>query len=336
MSDEHYFKKRVGRNVFDALPKVSVVIPAYNSADTIVDTLRSALDQKFREHEIIVVNDGSPDTERLERVLRPHIEDIIYIRQRNSGAGPARNLGIEHARGNIIAFLDADDVWLPEYLASQFVFMQRHDHDMVYCDAQMFGMNSAYRRTFMQDAPSTGEANFNSILDLRCNVITSGTIARKKLILEAGMFETERVRAHDFHLWLRMAKAGAKIGYQEKVLLKYRVGTEGISGDSVSRVEREIDAFERVRRTIDLDEEQQQIVARRIAGLEADLAVEQGKSFLLSGDYKEAAVAFRVANRHRRSMKLAAIAWLARLAPRTLLRHYKTHRSSDIALVPRT
>jgi hypothetical protein len=188
----------------------------------------------------------------------------------------------------------------------------------------------------MEDAQSDGEANFNSILDLRCNVITSGTLCRKAKVVEAGMFETERVRAHDFHLWLRMAKAGAKIGYQKKVLLKYRVGTDGISGDSISRVEREIAAFERVRRTIDLDTEQHAIVARRVAGLEADLAVEQGKSFLLSGDYREAAIAFRVANRHRRSLKLAAISWLARIAPGALLRHYKSHRSNDIALVPRS
>ena len=335
MTEERHFKKRFGRNLFDARPRISVVIPAFNSADTIEETLKSVLAQKFREHEIIVVNDGSPDTERFERAIRSHIEDITYIRQRNAGAGPARNLGIDHARGGIIAFLDADDVWQPDYLASQFVFMQRHDYDMVYCDAQLFGRNSAYRRTFMDDAPSVGEANFNSILDLRCNVITSGVMARKEMILKAGAFETERVRAHDFHLWLRMAKAGAKIGYQRKVLLKYRVGTDGISGDSISRVEREIAAFERVRRTIDLDREQQQIVTRHIAGLEADLAVEQGKSYLLSGDYREAAMAFRVANRHRRSLKLAAISWLARFAPRALIKHYKTHRSADIALVPR-
>jgi len=335
MSDERYYKKRVGSNIFGTTPKVSVVIPAYNSADTIEEALKSVLAQKFREHEIIVVNDGSPDTEKFERAIRAHLEDIIYIRQRNSGAGPARNLAIEHARGEFIAFLDADDVWLPDLLASQYVFMQRHAYDMVYCDAQMFGLNSAYLRTFMQDAPSDGEANFNSILDLRCNVITSGTLARRSKIVAVGMFETDRVRAHDFHLWLRMAKAGAKIGYQKKVLLKYRVGTGGISGDSISRVEREIAAFERVRQTIDLDAEQQQIVTRRIAGLEADLAVEQGKSFLLSGDYREAAVAFRVANRHRRSIKLAAISWLARIAPRALVKHYKQKRSAEISLVPR-
>ncbi len=210
-----------------------------------------------------------------------------------------------------------------------------NEYDMVYCDAALFGMHSAYRRTFMETAPSEGEANFDSILDLRCNVITSGTMARKKKIIDAGLFETERVRAHDFHLWLRMAKNGAKIGYQRKQLVKYRVHLNSLSGDSVSRLEREIDAFERVRRTIELTPDQLAITGRRIAGLEADLAVEQGKSYLLKGDYREAAVAFRVANRHRHSLKLSLITLLTRIAPQTLLRFYRSVRSDDIALVPK-
>ena len=330
---KNHVSKRIGRNVFDTPPKISVVIPAYNTAEFISETLDSVVAQKFREHEIIVVNDGSPDTEQFERAIRNHLEDIVYIKQRNAGAGVARNTAIEHARGEIIAFLDADDVWLPDFLASQYVHLERSHLDMVYCDANLFGMNSVYRRTFMETAPSEGEADFNAILDLRCNVITSGTMARKQAIIDAGMFETERVRAHDFHLWLRMAKNGARIGYQRKQLLKYRVHLDSLSGDSLSRVERELDAFERVHRTIELTDEQAAIANRRIAGLEADLAVEQGKSFLLSGEFREAAVAFRVANRHRKSLKLTAITWLARIAPRALVKHYKTHRSSEIAFV---
>ena len=325
--------KRVGRNVFDTPPKITVVIPAYNTAEYICEALESVIGQKFREHEIIVVNDGSPDTEAFERAIRNHLEEIVYIKQRNAGAGVARNTAIDHARGETIAFLDGDDVWMPDFLASQYVFMTRNELDMVYCDAVLFGMNSAYRRTFMENAPSAGEADFNAILDLKCNVITSGTMARKQAIVAAGMFETERVRAHDFHLWLRMAKTGARIGYQRKQLLKHRVHIDSLSGDSISRVERERDAYLRVIRTIELTAEQHQIAARRIAGLEADLAVEQGKSYLLSGDYASAALAFRVANRQRRSLKLTAITWLARLAPSTLLKYYRTHRSEEIPLI---
>ena len=338
MPDHEYqtrhIRKRVGRNVFDAPPKISVVIPVYNNAEFIVETLDSVIGQKYREHEIIVVNDGSPDSEQLERALKMRLDEIIYIKQRNAGAGVARNTAIEHARGDIIAFLDGDDIWQPDYLASQYIYMQRNALDMVYCDALMFGMKSVYRRTFMDTAPSTGEANFESILDLRCNVITSGTMARKQVIVDAGMFETERVRAHDFLLWLKIAKNGARIGYQKKVLLKYRVRLDSLSGDSVSRVTRERDAYERIRRTFDLNAEQQKIVERRVADFEADLAVEQGKSFLLKAEYRAAAASFKTANRHRHSIKLAAIGWLTRLAPRTLLKFYQTNRASEIAFVP--
>jgi glycosyltransferase involved in cell wall biosynthesis len=329
-----YFNKRVGRNVFESPPKVSVVIPAYNCAEYIAETIDSVLKQKFREHEIIVVNDGSPDSDKLERALKMQSEDIIYIKQRNAGPGVARNLGIEHARGEIIAFLDADDVWQPEYLASQLIFMERHNYDMVYCDALLFGMQSAYRRTFMETAPSDGEANFESILDLKCNVITSGAMVRKRAIIAAGMFETERVQSEDFVLWLRIAKSGAKIGYQPIPLLKYRVRLNSFSGDALNRAERALEAYRRVGRTFELSDEQRKIVDRRIAGFAADLSVERGKALLLRGDYQHAVEAFQRANTHRRSLKLATVALMTRVAPSTLLKFYKSNRSSEIAFIP--
>ncbi len=331
--EKKYFSKRIGRNVFETPPKISVVIPAYNSAEFIAEALDSVVKQKFREHEIIVINDGSPDTEQLERALKMRFEDIVYIKQRNTGAGLARNMAIEHARGEIIAFLDSDDVWMPDFLASQYVFMERNGYDMVYCDATLFGMRSPYRKTFMETAPSDGEANFESILDLKCNVITSGTMARKSAIVAAGMFETERVRAHDFILWLRMAKTGAKIGYQRKQLIKYRVHLNGLSGDMVSRAERELEAFCRVPHLVDLTAHEQTIVDRRIAGLGADLAVEKGKVHLLKGEYRDAAQAFSTANQHRKSFKLAAVAMLTRVAPKMLLKFYKANRPAEIGLI---
>ena len=322
---------RVGRNVLDA-PKISVVIPAYNSAKYISETLESVKRQKFRESEIIVVNDGSPDTSAFEREINLHLEDIVYIYQKNAGAGVARNTGIGQARGELIAFLDADDIWLPDYLSSQYIYLQRNSLDMVYCDAQLFGLNTAYRRTFMETAPSAGEADFESILDLRCNVITSGTLVKKAAVLVAGGFETERVRAHDVHLWLRIARTGAKIGYQKKVLLKYRVHIDSLSGDAVSRAERELDAFRRVKDTIDMSEAELNIVERRIRQFSADLYVEKGKSALLSGNGRQAAADFRAANLERRSFKLGLIAAAAAVAPSVLRRIYVGRRRDELAM----
>jgi glycosyltransferase involved in cell wall biosynthesis len=313
---------------------VSIIIPAYNIAGYAADTLDSVRAQTFRDFEIIVINDGSPDTEEFETALRPYLDEIVYLKQQNRGAGAARNVAIGQARGELLAFLDGDDIWLPEFLQSQVAFLQQGGFDMVYCDALMFGMPSAEGKRFMASAPSDGEVNINSILDFSCNVITSGTVARRQTVVEAGLFEWEKVRAHDFHLWVRMLKNGARIGYQKRVLLKYRVHLDSLSGNSVERVQREIDVFNRVLRTIEVDDIQKGIIERQIAGLEADREVEQGKSFLLSGDFSSARAAFEKANRHRGSFKLGIIIRLIGIAPRLMLRFYRSRRAGEIALVP--
>jgi glycosyltransferase involved in cell wall biosynthesis len=325
--------KRVGRNVLTAVPRISVIIPAYNVAEYISETLDSVVSQKFREHEIIVVNDGSPDSEKFERAIGYHLEEIVYIRQDNAGAGVARNTGIEHARGEIIAFLDGDDQWMPDFLASQYVYMARNDLDMVYCDAYLFGDNSPLIRRFMETAPSEGPVTPASLLDLKCNVITSGSMVKREVLAAAGNFDPEDGNAHDFLLWMRIAKNGGRIGYQKKVLARYRVHLNSLSGDAVNRIERSIFAFERAIDTLELTEDETAIARTRLEGFRADLEVEKGKSLLLSGRYSEAADAFSLANKRRRSLKLAAVAVMARILPTVLLRLFKSMRSNDLPFV---
>ena len=100
-------------------PIVSIVMPVYNAASYIGETLDSVFQQTFTDYEVIVINDGSPDTVKLEQALEPYIGRIRYIKQENLGAGAARNEGLRAAQGEFIAFLDADDLWLPNYLEEQ-------------------------------------------------------------------------------------------------------------------------------------------------------------------------------------------------------------------------
>src|SRR5260221_785574 len=95
----------------DDVPTVSVVIPAYNVARYISETLESVFAQTFTDYEVIVVNDGSPDTEDFEQAIAPYLNRILYLKQENLGASVARNTGLQAARGEFIAFLDADDLW---------------------------------------------------------------------------------------------------------------------------------------------------------------------------------------------------------------------------------
>lgn len=326
--------KSVGKNVKSELPKVSVIIPAYNIAGLIAETLESVFNQTFKDFEIIVINDGSPDTAEFEKILAPFMDEIIYLKTENNGAGAARNTGIENARGELIAFLDGDDIWYPEFLESQIEFLRKYDYDLVYSDALLFGGSPLDGRTFMHNAPSKGEANFDSILNLKCHVITSGTVARRQVILKAGMFETERVRAEDFFLWLKIAGIGARIGYQEKILLKYRIHLNSLSGDSVQRIERGIDVYRRVAEKMELNPNQREIVRYQLARHEADLLVEHGKSFLLQEDFDAALKAFAKANEFRKSRRLRSIIWLTKMAPRSLLKYYKSRRADEINFIP--
>lgn len=98
-------------------PTVSVVIPTYNRAKYVTETIDSVLSQSYTDYEIIVVDDGSTDNTR--EALAPYMDRIRYIHQQNSGVSAARNRGIKAARGKWIAFLDSDDIWLPEKLAVQ-------------------------------------------------------------------------------------------------------------------------------------------------------------------------------------------------------------------------
>src|SRR5882762_7560487 len=117
-----------------APPRVSIIIPAYNVAPFIRETLASVFAQTFTDFEVIIINDGSPDSEEFELAIKPYRERIRYLKQENRGASAARNAGLRAAGGELIAFLDADDLWSPNYLAEQLKFMREQDCDLVCAD----------------------------------------------------------------------------------------------------------------------------------------------------------------------------------------------------------
>lgn len=328
-------EKQIGTQIRNIAPKVSVIIPAYNSTEIILETIDSVLKQTFTDYEIILVNDGSPDTESFEKILQPYFEQIIYIKQKNKGAGAARNTAIENARGDYLAFLDSDDIWFSEYLELQIKFIEKKKLDLVYANAIWFGGSALDGKTFMQTCPSAGKVNVNSLLEQNCNVLTSATLVRKSAVIEAGMFENKRVRAHDFVLWLKIARKGFRFGYQKKVLLKHRVHIESLSGDSIQRVKREINVYRRLKDKMEFDEKQMQIIEKQIERLNAKRELERGKSFLLQEKFPSAVKSFKKANKYRKSRKLQLVIYLLRFFPKLFLRIYRSRRTDEIAFVPK-
>ena len=325
-------EKRIGNKVA-AAPQVSIIIPAYNIAPFIVESLDSVFSQTFKNFEIILINDGSRDTKDLEIALEPYFEKIVYGSQKNSGAAQARNAAICLARGELLAFLDGDDVWHPDFLESSVNFLEKNDFQMVYCDAELFGEQLFAGRTFMRDAPSTGEVNTLSLIGGECNVITSGTVIKKELVEEFGVFDVELPRTQDFDLWFRLAKNGVKIGYQTKVLLKYRVHPNNLSGTSVDRCKRNIRALEIIGGKYQLNEREKKVWEKQMMWCEAELELEHGKICLIQEDFSNARAHLAKANEFFRKPKLSLINWLMRFSPKLTLQLFRKIRPSEFSFI---
>lgn len=303
----------------DSSPTISVIIPAYNVAPYIAETLRSVFAQTFIDYEVIVINDGSPDTEEFERAIEPFRKRIHYIGQENGGASSARNAGLRAARGKFIAFLDADDLWSPNYLDEQLKFISEQNCDLACADALISGESRDAGKTYMQavmeTAPTIGEVTFLELVSAERSLITSGVVARRDLILEVGLFDLTLRNAQDLDLWLRLVKHGARLAYQRQVLLEYRARAGSLSGDAINSHQRELRVFEKIEQSYSLTPSERAEVSAVIQKRRALLEYELGKLYLLPGDFARARESFARANRLARSWKPKAALWLTRLAP---------------------
>lgn len=205
-----------------AAPLVSVVMPAFNAERYIGDAIESILAQTFGDFELIIVNDGSTDGTRatVERYARR--DERIYVKslERNSGGGHARNVAILHARGPLIAVMDADDLSLPERLEKQVRFLQAHPEvgvvgsNIVYMDEH--AMPIWERRYWSEDAA------IRKYMFLACPLSIGSCMIRKDVIARAGLHDATYQHAEDYELFFRLGRVTqfANIG---ETLYRYRV-----------------------------------------------------------------------------------------------------------------
>ena len=306
------------------MPLVSIIIPAYNIAPYIGETLTSVFAQTFGDYEVILINDGSPDTADLERALESFRDRILYVKQENQGAGAARNAGLRAARGQFVAFLDGDDLWLPNYLEEQIKFIREHTCDLVCADAAMFGETAPSGKTYMEwlmtTAPPVGTVTFRELISAERCLITSGVVARRQPILEAGLFDEALRTAQDYDLWLRLSCRGARLMYQRKTLLRYRCHASGLTGNEVNSIKRELRVLEKVQTAYPFSYEQKAKIAPVISARKAALEFELGKHLMAEGDVTRARAAFANACNGRPTFKRRVAFWLSRLAPAAMTR----------------
>ncbi len=296
-------------------PAVSVIVPAYKVTPFIGDTLDSLRAQTFRNFETIVVNDGCPDSVNLERVLEPYRGEIVYIRQENQGLAGARNTAIEASRAPLVALLDSDDAWEPDYLAVQTGFLAEHPQtDVVSPNAFFVGETLFPGKTMTDLFPQHGEISFRSLL-ARDNHVFVGVTARREAILRAGLFDPALRSAEDLDLWLRMTHGGARFSYHDRPLVRYRARPDSLSNDPIWIGNHVLQVYRKLSETLDLNAEDRRCLDAAIRHEEANLDFYLGKKALYAGRNQEARERLSRANDVLRSRKISLALLALGIAP---------------------
>jgi GT2 family glycosyltransferase len=311
-------------------PLVSVIIPAYQCAQYIAQAIDSVLAQSFSDYEIIVVNDGSPDTPLLETILRPYRSKITYLKQSTRGPASARNTAIHQAVGKYVAFLDSDDYWSPDHLAKQMALLESdHTLDLVYCDYFLVKGDSPVARSFLVE-PQSDDVCFDSLLVERCVIGTSTTVISRHAIMRVGLFDESFIRCEDFELWLRMAFMGARMAYHSDPQVFHRMNVAGLSANRIAMRKDRIRVYQTMASMFPVSAEQRETIRALVGKAEADCHIDGGKQAVEQGDYETALKYINRARAISDRWKLRISAFALRLAPQ-LFRRFHLARERHLA-----
>lgn len=206
-------------NVMTNAPRVSVIIPTHNCGTYLADAIESVLAQSFTSYDIIVVDDGSTDGTR--SLLAPYAGIVGYLYQEHRGAAAARNAGIAQSCGKYVAFLDADDVWLPMKLELQVQALEAHpEAGLAFTDFLNFdasGVTTRSRLGIQSRAKAWFEGHRVADTAIACGTMyqdllpanwihTSSVVVRRDVLQVAGPFDTTFTIGEDYDLWLRIAR----------------------------------------------------------------------------------------------------------------------------------
>lgn len=210
---------------------ISVIIPAYNAELYLAEAIESVLAQKYRNIELIVIDDGSTDS--TASIAKKFGDSVHLIRQTNQGLSGARNTGIRNAQGEIIALLDADDLWEPTFLDEMVSALEQYPHATgAYCGFQYISAEGNIIGTPCLKVVAP-EVLHKTLIFIGNWLVPSGVIFRKSFAFEVGLFDEEIGPVADADLWMKLSSKGPMIGVPQP-LVKYRQHDGNMSKDPES------------------------------------------------------------------------------------------------------
>jgi len=213
------------------MKKVSVIIPAYNSAEWIAETIESVLAQDYQNFEVIVVDDGSNDETSFKVAQFPTVK---YVLKDNGGTASARNKGISEATGEYIALVDSDDLWEPEKLSLQMALLERTGVEWVYSDAFAFDDKTGQRLfPFSKGVGKLYSGDILSQLFVKCFIPSPTPVVSRRVFETVGYFNEsgDVFNREDWEMWLRIARL-YPVEFVNRPLAHYRMHQRSKTGNN--------------------------------------------------------------------------------------------------------
>jgi len=230
-----------------SIPRVSIVLPTYNRAYILESSMRSILEQSYRDFELIIVDDGSTDNTE-ELVCSMKDDRIVYVRHdHNQGVAVGRNTGVARARGEFLAFQDSDDLWLPEKLQRQVALLEVAEKNVgvVYGVLEKI-MKDGRRVVVPGDDVKQREGNiFEEVL--RGNFITTQVaIVRTELVRRIGSFDPDLVWLEDWDFWIRYMKNTSAV-FDPVVYVRAKVMKDSLTTNRAHRLDSRAKTYDKHR-----------------------------------------------------------------------------------------
>jgi len=214
--------------------KISVIIPTFNRKKTLGRAIQSVMNQSLSPFEILIIDDGSNDG--TEEWVKEKFQNIKYIYQNNHGVSSARNIGIENAYGDWVAFLDSDDEWLPNKLYEQVKAIESNP-EMKFFHTNEIWIRNGVRVNQMKKHKKYGGYIFEKCLDI-CRVSPSSVLIQKEVFDNIGIFDESLRVCEDYDLWLRITSKYPVVFLDIPLIYKY-----GGHADQLSKVNDGIESY---------------------------------------------------------------------------------------------
>lgn len=309
------------------MPAVSVIMPVFNVELYVEAGIQSVLAQTWRDFELIIVNDGSTDrTPTLLDSFAAADQRVRVLHKVNGGISSARNLALRTATGDLIALLDGDDTWDPEFLESQIAVLEAHpDIDVVTANARNVGghQDGEPARPWPDARPQPDLLSM--VADEQAIFIMC--VFRRRVFEQIGAFDESLPTNEDYDYWLRAAMAGFRFHRNARPLGGYRRRSDSLSASAVNMLHGILRVYDKLRPALANRPLERHVLDTQVARFETEQLRALARSAIAAGDMRAAEQLLATLRQRRRSATVAVAHLMARWTPGLLARAFQFRES---------